>query len=407
MEATIIYGRYTQLMKKRVFLIVLDSFGCGELPDAASFGDCGSHTLRSLVQSGRLHAPNLQRLGLFNIENVGCGTPADAPTGAYGKCAERSRGKDTTTGHWEIAGLISDTPMQTFPNGFPEEVLSQLRAATGRDILCNLPYSGTQVIHDYGQKHLETGALIVYTSADSVLQIAAHEDLIPPAELYQICEKAREIMQGDFAVGRIIARPFVGEYPNFVRTPNRHDYSVSPFAPTMLDLIQNAGKEVISVGKISDIFAGQGISEGMRTVSNDDGMGKTIGLCCAREEKAFEGLCFVNLVEFDSAYGHRRDIAGYTQAITDFDAQLGALLPQLREEDLLILTADHGCDPAFSGTDHTREYIPVLMYGAGVKPVNLGVRSGYCDIGQTVLEALGIDGSTLAGESFWQEAFAE
>ena len=384
-------------MKKRVFLIVLDSFGCGALPDAARFGDEGSHTLRALVQSGRLHAPNLEKLGLFNIEGVDCGTPTESPAGAYGKCAERSRGKDTTTGHWEIAGLISDTPMQTFPDGFPPEVLDALRRATGREILCNLPYSGTQVIHDYGQEHMKTGALIVYTSADSVLQIAAHEDVIPVPELYHICEQAREIMQGDYAVGRIIARPFVGEYPDFVRTPNRHDYSVAPFAPTVLDRIRDAGKQVISVGKIADIFAGQGISEGFRTVSNHDGMGKTIALA-ARD---FEGLCFVNLVEFDSAYGHRRDIAGYTQAINDFDAQLAALLPQLREDDLLILTADHGCDPSFTGTDHTREYIPVLAYGAGVQPKDLGIRSGYSDIGQTVLEALGLDGSGLAGESFY------
>ncbi len=387
-------------MKKRVFLIVLDSFGCGELPDAAKFGDTGSHTLRALVQSGKLHAPNLQKLGIFNIDGVSCGTPCEAPVGAYGKCAERSRGKDTMTGHWEIAGLISDTAMQTFPNGFPPEVLDALRKATGREILCNLPYSGTEVIRDYGQEHMKTGALIVYTSADSVLQIAAHEDVIPVPELYHICEQAREIMQGDYAVGRIIARPFTGTYPNFTRTPNRHDYSVSPFAPTALDLIQAAGKQVISIGKISDIFAGQGISEGTRTVSNNDGMGKTIGLACARD---FEGLCFVNLVEFDSAYGHRRDVAGYTQAVTDFDAQLGSLLPQLREDDLLMLTADHGCDPSFTGTDHTREYIPILVYGAGVKPVNLGIRSGYSDIGQTVLDVLGIDGSTLAGRSFRAE----
>ena len=390
-------------MKKRVFLIVLDSFGCGALPDAERFGDTGSHTLRALTESGKLHAPNLTRLGLFNIDGVGCGTPAEAPAGAYGKCAERSRGKDTITGHWEIAGLISDTPMQTFPDGFPPEVLDALRKATGRDILCNLPYSGTQVIHDYGQEHMKTGALIVYTSADSVLQIAAHEDIIPVPELYHICEQARAIMQGDYAVGRIIARPFIGEYPDFQRTPNRHDYAVSPFAPTVLDCIQAAGKQVISVGKIADIFAGQGISESIRTVSNHDGMGKTIALA-ARD---FEGLCFVNLVEFDSSYGHRRDIAGYTQAVTDFDAQLAALLPQLREDDLLILTADHGCDPSFSGTDHTREYTPVLVYGAGVQPVDLKVRSGFSDIGQTVLEALGIDGSGQAGMSFWQQIAKE
>lgn len=382
-------------MAKRVFLIVLDSCGCGELPDAGKFGDEGSHTIRTCFDSGKLHVPNLARMGLFNIDGIGCGTPADSPCAAYGKCAERSAGKDTTTGHWEIAGLISTIPMKTYPNGFPQPVLDALKAATGREILCNLPYSGTEVIRDYGREHLETGALIVYTSADSVLQIAAHEDLIPVPELYKICEKAREIMQGEYAVGRIIARPFVGEYPDFKRTANRHDYSVSPFAPTMLDAIQAAGQKVISVGKIADIFNGQGISEGSRTVSNDDGMGKTLQLT-ARD---FEGLCFVNLVEFDSAYGHRRDIAGYTEALNVFDAQLGALLPQLRDDDLLILTADHGCDPAARGTDHTREYIPVLMYGKQVKPQNLGVRTGFSDIGQTVCKWLGVDASALAGSA--------
>ena len=380
-------------MAKRVFLIVLDSCGCGELPDAGRFGDEGSHTIRSCYDSGKLHVPNLARMGLFNIDGIGVGTPAESPCSAYGKCAERSAGKDTTTGHWEIAGLISTIPMKTYPEGFPQPVLDALKAATGRDILCNLPYSGTEVIRDYGREHLETGALIVYTSADSVLQIAAHEELIPVPELYKICEKAREIMQGEYAVGRIIARPFVGEYPDFKRTANRHDYSVSPFAPTVLYAIQAAGQKVISVGKIADIFNGQGISEGSRTVSNDDGMGKTLQLT-ARD---FEGLCFVNLVEFDSAYGHRRDIAGYTEALNVFDAQLGALLPQLRDDDLLILTADHGCDPAAHGTDHTREYIPVLMYGKQVKPQNLGIREGFSDIGQTVCKWLGVDASEFAG----------
>ncbi len=386
-------------MAKRVFLIVLDSCGCGELPDAANFGDCGTHTIRSLVDSGKLCVPNLTQMGLFNISGIGCGTPAQSPAAAFGKCAERSAGKDTTTGHWEIAGLISTVPMKTYPNGFPDAVLDQLRAATGREILCNLPYSGTEVIRDYGKQHLETGALIVYTSADSVLQIAAHEDLIPVPELYKICEKAREIMQGEFAVGRIIARPFVGTYPDFKRTANRHDYSVSPFAPTALDLIQNAGKQVISVGKIRDIFNGQGISEGHRTVSNDDGMGKTIQLAA----QDFDGLCFVNLVEFDSAYGHRRDIAGYTHALNVFDAQLGALLPQLRDDDLLMITADHGCDPAAHGTDHTREYIPLIVWGKQIKPVNLGIRTGFSDIGQTACEWLGVHADTLAGTSFLQD----
>ena len=382
-------------MAKRVFLIVLDSCGCGELPDADRFGDAGTHTLRSCFASGKLHVPNMQKMGLFNIDGIGCGEPVPAPSGAYGKCAERSAGKDTTTGHWEIAGLISTVPMKTYPDGFPEPVLEALRAASGREILCNLPYSGTEVIRDYGKEHMETGALIVYTSADSVLQIAAHEEIVPVPELYRICEKAREIMQGEYAVGRIIARPFIGQYPDFQRTPRRHDYSVSPFAPTMLDRIQAAGQQVISVGKIADIFNGQGISEGHRTVSNDDGMGKTIQLA-ARD---FGGLCFVNLVEFDSAYGHRRDIAGYTAALNAFDAQLGALLPQLRDDDLLILTADHGCDPAAHGTDHTREYIPVLMYGNGVKPENLGIRGSFSDIGQTVCAWLGADASGLAGEA--------
>ena len=386
-------------MAKRVFLIVLDSCGCGELPDAANFGDTGTHTIRSLVNSGKLNVPNLTQMGLFNIDGIGCGTPADAPAAAYGKCAERSAGKDTSTGHWEIAGLISEVPMKTYPNGFPEAVLEQLRSATGREILCNLPYSGTEVIRDYGRQHLETGALIVYTSADSVLQIAAHEDLIPVPELYRICEQAREIMQGEYAVGRIIARPFVGTYPDFKRTANRHDYSVSPSGITALDCIQQAGKQVISVGKIRDIFNGQGISEGHRTVSNDDGMGKTIQLAAT----GFDGLCFVNLVEFDSAYGHRRDIAGYTQALNVFDAQLGALLPQLREDDLLIITADHGCDPAAHGTDHTREYIPVLMWGRQIRPVNLGVRSGFSDIGQTVCQWLDVKADMLAGTGFLQD----
>lgn len=382
-------------MAKRVFLIVLDSCGCGALPDAAKFGDEGTHTIRSCYDSGKLHIPNLSGMGLFNIDGIGCGTPAESPSAAFGKCAERSAGKDTTTGHWEIAGLISDIPMKTYPDGFPQEVLDRLRAATGREILCNLPYSGTQVIQDYGRAHMETGALIVYTSADSVLQIAAHEDIIPVPELYKICEQAREIMQGEYAVGRIIARPFVGEYPSFKRTANRHDYSVSPFAPTMLDAIRAAGQQVISVGKIQDIFNGQGITEGNRTVSNDDGMGKTIQIA-ARD---FEGLCFVNLVEFDSAYGHRRDPLGYTAALNTFDAQLGALLPQLRDDDLLILTADHGCDPTAHGTDHTREYIPVLIYGKQVAPQDIGTRGSFADIGQTVCKWLGVDASALAGGS--------
>ena len=390
-------------MKQRVFLIVLDSCGCGELPDAAEYTDAGTHTILALVNSGKLNIPNLTRMGLFNIDGINCGEAVSAPTAAYGKCAERSRGKDTTTGHWEIAGLISTVPMRTYPNGFPEEVLDQLRKATGRDILCNLPYSGTEVIRDYGRQHLKTGALIVYTSADSVLQIAAHEDLIPVPELYKICEKAREIMQGEYAIGRIIARPFIGTYPNFQRTANRHDYSVAPFAPTALDLIKESGKDVISVGKIVDIFDGQGITEAIRTKSNDDGMAVTIALAADRD---FDGLAFINLVEFDSAYGHRRDVSGYTQALNVFDAQLGALLTKLHDDDILIITADHGCDPTAHGTDHTREYIPLLVYGKQILPVNLGIRTGFSDIGQTVCELLCVDASSLAGTGFLHEVRA-
>lgn len=387
-------------MKHRIFLIVLDSCGCGALPDAAEYGDAGTHTIRALVNSGKLNIPNLTQMGLFNIDGIGCGEPVSQPTAAFAKCAERSRGKDTTTGHWEIAGLISTIPMRTFPNGFPEEVLDKLRKATGRDILCNLPYSGTEVIHDYGKQHMETGALIVYTSADSVLQIAAHEDIIPVPELYKICEQAREIMQGDYSIGRIIARPFIGKYPNFQRTPNRHDYSVSPFAPTMLDAIKNAEKDVISVGKIVDIFNGQGITEAIRTKSNDDGMAVSIALTADRE---FDGLAFINLVEFDSAYGHRRDTAGYTQALNVFDAQLGALLTKLRDTDILMITADHGCDPTAHGTDHTREYIPLLVYGKQIKPKNLGIRNTFSDIGQTLCEAIGVNAREFAGQSFLSE----
>lgn len=387
-------------MKKRVFIIVLDSCGCGELPDAAAFDDAGSHTLRSLCKSGELDIPTLRSMGLFNIDGIGCGISVSAPTAAYCKCAERSAGKDTTTGHWELAGLISTKQMPTFPDGFPESVLQQIRDLTGREILCNQPYSGTEVLRDYGKQHLETGALIVYTSADSVLQIAAHEAILPPEELWSICKQVRNIMQGKFAVGRIIARPFVGTYPNFTRTANRHDFSLAPPAPTMLDLLQQAGYDVIGVGKISDIFAGQGLTESLRTISNDDGMEKTIELAKHRD---FHGLCFVNLVEFDSHYGHRNNVAGYTHALNRFDKQLRTLLQQLREEDLLIITADHGCDPATPSTDHSREYIPMLLAGHGVQAVNLGIRTGFSDLAQTVCAVLGVDAKSLAGVSMAAE----
>lgn len=384
-------------MQKRIFVIVLDSCGCGELPDAANFGDEGSHTLKSLCGSGGLNIPNLQQMGLFNIDGIGCGTPTFAPSAAYCKCAEQSVGKDTTTGHWELAGLISKQMMPTFPNGFPDEIIQQIRDLTGREVLCNRPYSGTEVIRDYGRDHLETGALIVYTSADSVLQIAAHESIVPPEELWKICEGTRKIMQGKYGVGRIIARPFVGEYPDFTRTSNRHDFSLAPPSPTMLDLLSAAGHDVIAVGKISDIFAGQGITEMMRTVSNDDGMEKATEIA---KERDFNGLCFVNLVEFDSAFGHRNDVAGYTDALNRFDAQLGAFLPYLRKNDLLFITADHGCDPSTPSTDHSREYIPMLITGKRVIVRNLGIRTGFSDLAQTICEYLGVNAENLAGTSF-------
>ena len=384
-------------MTKRVFLIVLDSFGAGELPDAADFGDSGSHTLRSCFLQKEFDVPNLTKLGLFNIDGVGVGTPAAAPLAAFGKAAERSKGKDTTTGHWEIAGLVSEQPMPTYPDGFPPEVIEAFEEATGRRALCNRPYSGTAVIRDYGRQHVETGDLIVYTSADSVFQIAAHEDVVPVEQLYDYCRTARRLLQGKHAVGRVIARPFTGDWP-YTRTPRRHDFSLAPPGDTMLDALQGAGLDVIGVGKIYDIFAGKGLRAPMPTSGNADGMAKTDAVA----ETDFHGLCFVNLVDFDMLYGHRNDAPGYAAALTAFDRWLGGFLPKLRQSDVLIITADHGCDPLTESTDHSREYIPLLVYGKGVKPVNLGVRASFADIGKTVCDLFGAR-NTLAGTSFLRE----
>ena len=370
---------------KRVFIIVLDSFGIGNEPDAADFGDGKCNTLASLTTSPELHAPNLTKLGLFNIDGVGCGTPADSPIGTFARLRELSRGKDTTIGHWEIAGIVSEQPMPTYPNGFPPEILARLSAACdGKKILCNKPYSGTQVIHDYGREQEETGGLIVYTSADSVLQIAANEADVPVERLYDYCRAAREIMQGEHGVGRIIARPYVGSYPNYERTAHRHDFSLDPTGDTMMDALVRKGCEVIGVGKISDIFAGRGItrSTGVNE-SNADGMEKTLRI----QQEDFTGLCFVNLVDFDMAYGHRRDIAGYARATTEFDVQLGTFMENMREDDVLMITADHGCDPGAPGTDHTREYVPLLVYGARIRPnTNLGTYPTFAMIGATVAD---------------------
>ena len=388
------------MMAKRVFLIVLDSCGCGEMPDSADFGDAGSNTLRACTASSRLDIPTLSKMGIFNIDSVDCGTPVPAPTAAYGRMAEKSRGKDTTIGHWELAGLISPHPLPTFPDGFPADFIQAFEEKTGRKVLCNKPYSGTEVIRDYGREQKETGGLICYTSADSVFQIAANEADIPPEELYRICEIAREMLTGpELGVGRVIARPYTGEYPNYVRTSNRHDFSLLPPAPTLLDALKQAGLATIGVGKIYDIFAGQGITEMVRNKSNADGMEHTLHYAA----QDFEGLCFVNLVDFDMLYGHRNDVDGYAAALTEFDGQLRELLPMLKEDDLLFITADHGCDPSTPSTDHSREHVPLLAYGAKIKAAyNLGTRSTYADLAATVAEYFGVK-ANIAGTSFLRE----
>lgn len=387
-------------MAKRVFLIVLDSLGIGALPDAAEFGDTGSNTLRAVAGAQGFSAPNLRQLGLFNIEGAPEGLSAPQPSGNFARMAERSRGKDTTTGHWEITGVISPKAMPTFPQGFPQEVIRAFEQRTGRGVLCNRPYSGTQVIADYGQEHLDTGKLIVYTSADSVFQIAAHESLVPPEELYRYCRMAREILQGPYAVGRVIARPFTGQAPHFTRTPRRHDFSLLPPKDTLLDLLCAAGREVIAVGKIKDIFGGRGVTRALPTAGNAEGIVRTLELTRA----PFYGLCFVNLVDFDMLYGHRNDVQGYARALEAFDQALPAIMEGMGQEDILMITADHGCDPSTPSTDHSREYTPLLAWGPALKGgVDLGTRASFADIAQTVLQALDVKGDSLAGTSFLDE----
>ena len=380
-------------MAKRVFLVVLDSFGIGGASDASLFKDEGSNTLAAVCSDDSLNLPNLARMGLFDINGHEDQRIKDhlkkasyqEPIGSYGRLIELSMGKDTTIGHWEIAGVLSDKPMPTYPNGFPQEIIDKLKEATGREILCNKPYSGTEVINDYGDEHVKTGALIVYTSADSVLQIAAHEDVIPVSELYSICEKARAIMTGEHAVGRIIARPFIGTSGNYQRTSNRHDFSLTPPSSTMLDMLKEKGKDVISVGKIVDIFASRGLTDFTRTSGNTEG----IKVMFDMQKKDFDGLCFINLVDFDMLYGHRNDIKGYANALMEFDEALGKFLPGMRSDDLLIITADHGCDPSTPSTDHSRENVPVLIYGEGYNvPYNMGTKSGFNNIAAIVLNSL-------------------
>ena len=387
---------------KRVFIVVLDSVGIGELPDANLYGDEGSHTLYAASTSSYFHMPNMQKLGLFHIDGVKDKYPEIKETtpfeGTVGRMAERSKGKDTTTGHWEIAGIISEEPFPTYPDGFPEEILKPFEERTGRKVICNLPYSGTDVIRDYGKEHVETGALIVYTSADSVFQIAAHEEIVPLQELYRYCEIARELLTGKHAVGRVIARPFIGIAPDFKRTSNRHDFSLVP-STTMMDQMKEQGLDTLAVGKIYDIFAGKGITDTVRTHDNTEGIEKLI----ERMKIDFEGLCFVNLVDFDMIYGHRNDVDGYAKALTYFDEQLPRILEGLRKEDILIITADHGCDPSTPSTDHSREYIPLVTFGEHVKKgVNLGTRQSFADIAATILDYFNIE-QKVAGISFLKE----
>jgi phosphopentomutase len=380
----------------RITVIVLDSLGIGELPDAAAYGDEGSNTLAHLAAAmGGVSLPHLGAWGLGNILAVDGVPPAEAPAGAYGRMAEKSAGKDTTTGHWEMAGVILTKPFPLYPHGFPPEVIAEFERVTGRKALCNKPASGTVVIQEYGELHLATGDPIVYTSGDSVFQIAAHEDVISPEELYRICRAARAIMTGDHAVSRIIARPFTGLPGHFVRTPRRHDFSLPPVGTTVLDLLTGAGIPVTGVGKISDIFAGRGITVSLTGAGNDELVTLTVE---ALQQKG-KGFIFANLVDFDMLYGHRNDVPGYAGALSRFDARLPEIYGAMRPDDLLIITADHGCDPTTPSTDHSREYVPLLVKGQMVGPgVNLGTRTGFDDLAATIAEVFGL--GSFGGESF-------
>jgi len=375
--------------------MVLDSVGIGELPDAEEYGDRGAATLQNIAaEIGGLKLPNLEKMGLGKIENIAGLSSEIEAEGAYAKAAEKSKGKDTTTGHWEIAGLISETPFPTYPEGFPAEIMEQFEQAIGRESLANKPASGTVIIEELGQKHIETGKPIVYTSADSVFQIAAHEDVIPVNELYDYCKKARDILQGEHAVARVIARPFIGEPGNFQRTERRKDFSLAPSKPTILDYLKSQGLEVNAVGKITYIFNHSGITDSVTTTNNMDGVDKTL----AYMDNTAQGLIFSNLVDFDQNYGHRRNIEGYAEALKSFDQRIPELKAAMRDDDLLIITADHGCDPTYPGTDHTREYVPILIYGKKViKDLDLGIRNSFSDIAASIASIFDLDGE-FSGE---------
>ena len=385
----------------RIIWMVIDSVGIGALPDSEKFGDSGVNTLGNIVKEYKdIKIPNLRKLGIGNIEGADFIESEESPIGAYGKCAELSQGKDTTTGHWEMTGVLVETPFKTFENGFPKEIIDEFEARTGRKVVGNKPASGTAILDEYGEHQIETGDVIVYTSADSVFQIAANEEVIPLEELYKMCEIAREIMMGDNAVARIIARPFVGKKTGeFTRTSNRRDYSLNPFEPTVLDNIKESNLDVIAVGKIEDIFNGQGITEAIHTKDNMHGVDETINYI----KKDNNGLIFTNLVDFDSKFGHRRNVEGYKEALEEFDARIPEIIESMKDEDILIINSDHGNDPTYKGTDHTREYIPVLIYGKNIKEnVNLGIRDSFADIGATVADILNIK-MPKNGKSFKEE----
>lgn len=384
----------------KITVIVLDSVGIGALPDAAKFGDTGAHTLGHILEAVQpVQLPHLRKLGLGNISPLPQLAPVPSPLAYYGKMAEISAGKDTMTGHWELMGLKTETPFQTYPHGFPRDLIARFERETGRKVIGNKPASGTEILDELGEEQMRTGAWIVYTSADSVLQIAAHEEVIPLQGLYRACEIARRLtLEPDHFVGRVIARPYIGQPGNFQRTPNRHDYAVKPPEPTVLNALKHSGKQVVAVGKINDIFSGQGITTSHPTKSNRQGIEETLHLM----NESFEGLLFANLVDFDSMYGHRRDPVGYARALEEFDDALPELMARTGDDDLLIITADHGNDPTHSGTDHTREYVPLLVYGKRLRtPGNLGIRDTYADLAATIADNFGVF-ATKHGKSFLQ-----
>ena len=384
----------------RVIWMVIDSVGIGALPDSQKFGDVNVDTLGNIVRACKgIKIPNMIKLGLANIEGVDSLENIESPIGCYGRCSEVSKGKDTTTGHWEMTGVLVETPFKTFENGFPKDIIEEFERRSNRKVIGNKPASGTAILDELGEQHINTGEVIVYTSADSVFQIAAHEEIVSLDELYKMCEIAREIMMGDNAVARIIARPFIGKPGAFERTSNRRDYSLSPFEDTVLDNIKNSNLDVIGVGKIEDIFNQQGITEAIHTHDNMDGVDQTINYM----KKETKGLIFTNLVDFDSKYGHRRDVEGYKNALEEFDARIPEILENMNDDDVLIINSDHGNDPTYKGTDHTREYIPVLVYGKNLKSgLNLGTRNSFADIGATVADILNVE-MPKHGQSFKNE----